>query len=172
MMDAQGQLGFRYIQVGQVSSYYFIRLEEGTGPRGRCGPGLCHCCPVPWMGTAGCHLPGQHRDTGGLSLVPALPCCPRRCRLPSRAHRQALPALPFSTEPVPGKSSPRSPPVPAASEPSAALPRSAPVLPVGSRSAQELPAGTNHRSCRGGAACAGTCGCQPHSSGTCPAHPG
>lgn len=172
MVDAPGQLGFRYIQVGQVSCYYFIRLQQGAGPRGRCGSGLCHGSPVPWMGTAGCYLPGQHRDTGGLSQL----CrgAPSAAGSPPQLTNRlwgcaALPALSFSTEPVPGKSSPLSmedaprcqqPPNPALPFPAAPLSRpSAP----GAHKSQILQ--------RRGCLCLRP-PARPGSPGTCPAHPG
>lgn len=162
-MDAQGQLGFGYVQVGQVSSCYFIRLQQGTGTRDWLDSGLCHCCPVQldgyrWMGTARCHpvMPGPAclGSTETQRGCPWYQLCargdPGTAGSPPTQHSSPtgsggcapLPALPFSTgtlQPLPEKSSPRNSQIPPASDPQcASLPASPAVLPSALRA---------HRSC-------------------------
>lgn len=141
-----GCSGAAGIQIHSGRSSFLLLFHQAAARSRTTGPvWLRALSPLPctldgysWMLSA--RAAQRHRGA-----IPALPRCPQRCRIPSTAHQQALglrraagPLLLHGTSP--GKVIPTErggcSPVPAASEPSAALPCGAAVPPVGSGSAQ------------------------------------
>lgn len=182
MANAQEEPGCRYTQVGQVSSCYFIKLQQGTETGCGLNPGLCHGCPGwvqlrhhPAMPAPPCLARAETAQTQKMGCVGCQLCAhsePGACRHRSAAQTRTRALGAALATPLPPFPSGKPP----ASQPRICLP-SAQLRPAAQRHWEPAQAESpqppwpptapgGDKLCRGGAdigpqGCQPSCRCQP-----------